>query len=95
MLVNLSYTLPPIFALGYDIQKYAIREDEGEGFNPVTGEVHRTARAYQRLVRGFFSGGLFQVAINVWHVIYALAALSLCGLGMYGAIVGRYIHFHH
>ena len=34
------------------------------------------------------SGGPFQVAMNVWHVIYFLASLSMCGLGMYAAIEG-------
>jgi len=39
-------------------------------------------------MRGFLSGGPFQVAINVWHIIYFLCALVLCGLGMYAAIEG-------
>jgi len=88
MLLNLTYTLPPLFALGYDIQRNAIREDRGEGFDPVTGQVLRTETTVRRLVRGFLSGGPFQVAINIWHVIYFLCSLSMCGLGMYGAVQG-------
>ena len=89
-LLNLTYTLPPIFALGYDIQLNAIRSSEGEGFDSATGVVTRKESNMKRLVRGFMSGGPWQVALNVWHVIYALASLSMCGLGMYAAVEGQY-----
>jgi len=85
-LLNLCYTLPPFFALGFDIRKNSIRP--GEGFDPTTGLVTRSETRAQRLVRGFFSGGVFQVAINIWHIIYFLASLSMCGLGMYASIQG-------
>ena len=87
-LLNLAYTLPPLFAVGYDVQKNAHREDEGEGFDPITGQVKRHGATVQRWMRGFLSGGPVQVAQNVWHVIYFLASLSMCGLGMYAAIEG-------
>lgn len=87
-LLNLSYTLPPLYALGYDIKKNAIRAEHGEGFNHETGEVKRTDAGVRRLIRGFLTGGILQIAINVWHVIYFLASLSMCGLGMYAAIQG-------
>lgn len=90
MLLNLTYTLPPFFALGYDIQKNAIRTEHGEGFDPATGQVIRTETMVQRWTRGFFAGGTLQVAKNVWHVIYFLASLSMCGLGMYAAVQGEY-----
>lgn len=86
MLLNLTYTLPPLFALGFDIQRNAIRT--GEGFDPVTGSVTRGETTVQRWTRGFFSGGLFQICVNIWHVIYFLASLVMCGLGMYAAIEG-------
>ena len=89
MLLNLTYTLPPFFALGFDIQVNAIR---GEGFNPTTGQTGRTETNIQRWTRGFMSGGPFQVAKNVWHLLYFLASLSMCGLGMYAAIQGEYLH---
>ncbi|KAJ5158839.1 transcriptional regulator family: Fungal Specific TF [Penicillium coprophilum] len=88
MLLNLTFTMPPVFALAFDIQKNAIRAEAGEEFNPTTGEVLRTETAAARWIRGFFSGGPFQIAINVWHVLFALASLSMCGLGMWAAIVG-------
>ena len=86
-LLNLTYTLPPFFALGYDIQRNAIVD--GEGFHPATGQVARHETVIQRWIRGFFSGGKFQVALNVWHVIYFLASLSVSGLGMYASIQGK------
>lgn len=89
MLLNLTYTLPPLFALGYDIQRNAIQADKGEGFNPATGEIFRSKSTIRRWTYGFFRGGWFQVSINIWHIIYFLASLSMCGLGMYSAIVGK------
>ncbi|KAJ5930837.1 hypothetical protein N7466_006330 [Penicillium verhagenii] len=91
MLLNLSYTLPPMFALGFDIQKNSALLDQGDGFDPVTGRVKRTGTATQRWIRGFFAGGLFQVCINIWHVIYFLASLSMCGLGMWAAVIGKFL----
>ena len=89
-LLNLTYTLPPIIALGFDIQKHAVRPQLGEGFDPATGKVTRQGSGAARLMRGFMSGGMFQVAINMWHVLYFLASLAMCGLGMYAAVDGEY-----
>lgn len=91
MLLNLTYAFPPLFALCYDIQKNALHESDGEGFNPVTGRVSRIDTASRRWIRGFMAGGPFQVAINIWHIIYFLAALAMSGLGMYAAIFGRFV----
>ena len=87
-LLNLTYTLPPFIALGYDIQNKAHRADENEGFDPNTGAVIRNGTTMQRWMRGFMSGGPIRVAQNVWHVLYFLASLSMCGLGMYAAVQG-------
>lgn len=89
MLLNLTYTLPPFFALGMDIQMNALRPELGEGFNPTTGQVMRSGSTIQRWKRGFVSGGPLSVVRNVWHVLYFLASLSMCGLGMYASIDGR------
>ncbi|OJJ51821.1 hypothetical protein ASPZODRAFT_127952 [Penicilliopsis zonata CBS 506.65] len=95
MLLNLTYTFPPLFALGYDIQRNAIRPDQGEGFDPATGRVTRrnSSSTLSRLLRGFCSGGAAQVAINVCHVLYFLASLAMCGLGMYAAVDGMIVAF--
>lgn len=88
MLLNLTYSLPPLFAVGYDLQNNAYRESEGEGFDPITGKVTRHGTTAQRWMRGFLSGGPLRVMQNAWHVLYFLASLSMCGLGMYAAIEG-------
>lgn len=88
MLLNLTYTIPPFLALGYDIQRNAMREENGDGFDPASGRVSRTGTMTQRYIRGFMSGGPLAVARNVWHVFYFLASLSMCGLGMYAAVQG-------
>ncbi|KAI0484034.1 transmembrane amino acid transporter protein-domain-containing protein [Xylariaceae sp. FL0804] len=87
-LLNLTYTIPPIMALGFDIQRNAIRTSMGEGFDPTTGITTRHSSEVQRYIRGFLAGGPLQVAQNVWHVIYFLASLSMSGLGLYAAIQG-------
>jgi hypothetical protein len=86
MLMNLTYAIPPFAALGFDIQKNAIRS--GEGFDPNTGRVIKTDTGVKRWWRGFWSGGTVQVGMNVWHVVYFLCALAMCGLGMYAAVDG-------
>lgn len=85
-LLNLTYAVPPFLALGYDCQLYAMRE--GEGFDPTTGTVVRRESDAKRWWRGFWSGGPIRIAVNIWHVLYFLASLALCGLGMYAAVVG-------
>ena len=95
MLLNLTYTMPPLFALGYDIQMNAVRADQDEGFDPSTGNVIRHNDGWARIVRGYFSGGLFQVAKNIWHTLYFLASLSMCGLGMYAAVQGKFCRILH
>ena len=87
-LLNLTYTLPPLIALGYDIQRNSMPAGQRDGFDPATGEVKRQGTTMQRHIRGFTSGGRLQVAINVWHVIYFLASLAMCVLGMYASIQG-------
>ena len=87
-LLNLTYTIPPFVALALDVQKNAIRPDLGEGFDPATGRVTRHGTAMERYRRGFLAGGTLQIAQNVWHIIYFIASLSMCGLGMYAAVQG-------
>lgn len=87
-LLPMTYVMPGFFALGFDVQKNAIRLERGEGFDPTTGRVVRHDGTVRRLVRGFFSGGILQVCTNIWHVLYFLASLATSGLGLYAAIIG-------
>lgn len=87
-LLNLVYTLPPLFALGFDCQRNAVRSALGEGFDTRTGLVKRVDGGVRRYLRGFRAGGPLQVAVNCWHLVYFFASLAMCGLGMYAAIQG-------
>ncbi|KAK1079853.1 hypothetical protein LTR33_006045 [Friedmanniomyces endolithicus] len=80
-------------ALAYDIRLNVMKSTVGEGFNPLTGEVSRKYSGVSYWVRGFFSGGMFQIAMNIWHLLYALGAWVLAGLGMYAAVEGMIIAF--
>ena len=82
-LLNLSYAIPPWISLGFDIRK----NTQGT-FDPAIGRTSRANSGIKRYIRGFFKGGMFQVAINVWHVLLMLASLGLCGLGLYASIEG-------
>lgn len=79
--VQFTYSFPPMIAFGYLIQKNAMQE--GEGFDPATGQVIYHDRGVKRWVRGFFAK---QWYLNAWHVIYAGGALAVSGLGTYAAI---------
>ncbi len=82
-LLNLSYTIPPWIALGYDIKKQTMGT-----FDPMTGRTSRGLTGINRYIRGFWSGGPFQVTINVWHALLFVASLGMCGLGMWASIQG-------
>ncbi|QIW97218.1 hypothetical protein AMS68_002736 [Peltaster fructicola] len=84
-LLQFTYSFPPMLALGYDIRRNAMRVSGG-GFDAATGQINRNLHGLRYWVNGFFTGGIFQIGINVWHVIYALGSLVLAGLGMYAAI---------
>ncbi|KAJ2983586.1 hypothetical protein NUW58_g6224 [Xylaria curta] len=82
-LLNLSYTIPPWLALGFDIRK----ETMGT-FQPTVGRTSRGLTGVSRYIRGFFSGGIVRVSLNIWHVLYFMASLALSGLGLYASIEG-------
>jgi len=87
-ILEFTYCFPPMVALAYDIRLNIMKNTVGEGFNPLTGEVSRKYSGISYWVRGFFSGGMFQIAKNTWHLLYALGAWVLAGLGMYAAVEG-------
>ncbi|KAJ8114541.1 hypothetical protein ONZ43_g4877 [Nemania bipapillata] len=82
-LLNLSYTIPPWIALGFDIRKNTMGT-----FDPALGRTSRGLTGIKRYIVGFWSGGVFQVSINIWHSLLFLASLALSGLGLYASIEG-------
>lgn len=86
--MQFTYSFPPMIALGYDIRLNAMRSTVGEGFDPQTGRVTRKHSGVSYWVVGFFGGSRLQTAKNTWHLLYALGAWAMAGLGMYAAIEG-------
>ncbi|KAF2723189.1 hypothetical protein K431DRAFT_302109 [Polychaeton citri CBS 116435] len=84
-LMQFTYSFPPMLALGFDIKYHAMKATIGDGFDPATGKVIRNGGSWERLSRGFCRGRWY---MNVAHVLYALGALAMAGLGMYAAIEG-------
>lgn len=80
-IVQFTYTFPPFLHFAFNIKKNALRD--GEGFDPVTGQVSLQDRGVKRLMRGFMAGDWY---LNVWNVIYFLGALATAGLGIWAAV---------
>ena len=80
-ILHFTYTFPPFLHFAYNSKKNAIRA--GEGFDPATGTVIRHDTGIKRFVRGFMSDNWY---LNVWNVIYFLAALATAGLGIWAAV---------
>lgn len=81
--VQFTYTFPPMLALGYAIHKGAMQN--GEGFDPATGNTIHHDSGVRRWVRGFLNGPWY---FSVLNVIHAAASLATAGLGAYAAIMG-------
>lgn len=87
-ILHFTYTFPPLFAIAYWMKKFAVQE--GEGFQPETGEVIRHDSGVRRLMRGFFFPGWATSRffyMSVFNIFYTLGALALAGLGAYASIV--------
>nr|POE72723.1 hypothetical protein CFP56_30663 [Quercus suber] len=87
-LMHLVYSFPPLLTIGYDIRLANLHSSPDAAFDPHTGVVRRARHGLQYWVRGFLAGSPLQVAMNVLHLMYALGALAMAGLGLYAAIEG-------
>lgn len=87
--MQFTYSFPPMIALAYDIRLNVMKSTVGEGFNPQTGQITRRYSGMQYWIKGFFAGGTLQVAMNIIHVLYAIGAWAMTGLGMYAAVMGE------
>lgn len=85
ILLNFSYTFPPLMQLWFDIQADGSREDGN--FSPTSGPQRLdTWWQWTRIKRGVFGGGWRRVSFKGFNAIIALAALATCGLGMWGSV---------
>jgi len=82
LILNFTYTFPPILYVGYCCQIGAALP--GEGFDPTTGVTIRHDSGMKRWVRGFKK----QLAMNTMNMIYFFGALATSGMGAWAAIVG-------
>ncbi|THX21220.1 hypothetical protein D6D17_00186 [Aureobasidium pullulans] len=82
-ILQFTYTFPPLLMLGVQIQHDAIRPEQGEGFNPATGETIRHDHGIKRWARGFMAGRWY---IKLWNFVFFLGALVTCVLGTYSSV---------
>ncbi|KAL9037799.1 MAG: hypothetical protein Q9214_005544, partial [Letrouitia sp. 1 TL-2023] len=81
-ILQFSYTFPPLLMIGLQSQKDAIQD--GEGFDPATGQTTRHDSGFSRWMRGFCKS-LF---LNLWYLFFFLGSVVTAVLGIYSAIVG-------
>ncbi|KAJ5723994.1 hypothetical protein N7488_002029 [Penicillium malachiteum] len=80
-ILQFSYTFPPLLLVGYHVQKDAMLPEEE--FNPQTGQAQRVDSGMKRWIRGY----KVKFWWNTFDLVYALAALSLAGLGIWASVV--------
>ncbi|KAL1969216.1 hypothetical protein VTN77DRAFT_470 [Rasamsonia byssochlamydoides] len=86
-ILQFTYTFPPLLSVAYWVKRDAMQE--GEGFDPTTGQTIRFDSGIRRVLRGFFFPGWYKnkrFYINVFNIIYVLGSLCLAALGAYSAI---------
>jgi len=79
-ILQFTYTFPPMFMLGFYIKKDAMQE--GEGFDPATGQTMRLDSGVKRWVRGYMK----KWHLNTFNLVFMLGALVTAGLGCYSSI---------
>ncbi|KAI5204127.1 hypothetical protein E4T39_03678 [Aureobasidium subglaciale] len=82
-ILQFTYTFPPLLMLGVQIQYDAIRPDQGEGFDPATGQTVRHDHGIKRWIRGFFARRWY---VKAWNVVFFLGAAVTCVLGTYSSV---------
>ncbi|KAF2466790.1 amino acid transporter [Lindgomyces ingoldianus] len=88
-ILQFTYTIPPLMMLGCDIQYHSIREAQGEGFDPATGQTKRLDDGWKRWLRGAKTYWY----VNVWNLLFFFGALVTAALGMYSSIQGLKMAF--
>ncbi|KAL2201776.1 putative amino acid transporter [Sarocladium strictum] len=85
-ILQFTYTFPPLLSIAFWIKKYSMQQ--GEGWNPATGEVTRHDRGFGRAMRGFMGGkeNRRRGFISIFNVLYCGGALAMAGLGAYASI---------
>jgi hypothetical protein len=79
-ILQFSYTFPPLLLVGYNVQKDSMLPEED--FNPRTGQAQRLDGGLKRWTRGYKEKFVW----NTFDLIYAIAALSTAGLGIWASV---------
>ncbi|KAK3078158.1 hypothetical protein LTS18_008291, partial [Coniosporium uncinatum] len=79
-ILQFTYTFPPMLMLGFYIKKDAMQE--GEGFDPATGQTMRLDSGVKRWLRGYMK----KWHLNTFNLVFMLGALVTAGLGCYSSI---------
>lgn len=83
-ILQFTYTFPPLFTLGFKVQRDAILPDET--FDPSTGRVERKDSGLGRWLRGYKK----EILWNLWDTVYFLGSTVTAILGIYAAISGMH-----
>lgn len=83
-ILQFTYTFPPLFMVGFKIQRDAILPEES--FDPLTGKVQRKDGGLKRWIRGYKKEFLW----NTFDVCYFLGAVVTAILGLYTTILGMH-----
>ncbi|KAJ7657866.1 putative amino acid transporter [Mycena polygramma] len=81
-ILHFTYTFPPLLSIAFWMKRHALQE--GEGYDPATGQTILHDSGFKRMARGFMARRWW---VNVANVIYMLGALALAGLGAYSSII--------
>ncbi|KAJ7785066.1 putative amino acid transporter [Mycena maculata] len=81
-ILHFTYTFPPMLSVMFWMKRHALQE--GEGYDPASGQTIRHDSGLRRMARGFMARRWW---VNVANVIYTLGALALGGLGAYSSII--------
>ncbi|KAK3357912.1 transmembrane amino acid transporter family protein [Lasiosphaeria hispida] len=79
-ILNFTYTLPALLAMGFWIKKDAIVE--GEQFDPTTKTFNFTDTGVKRWVRGYMKRPIY----NTWNLLYMLGGAATAVLGVYSSV---------
>lgn len=85
-ILQFTYTFPPLLSIAFWIKKYAMQD--GEGWDPATGQITHHDRGMGRAMRGFMGGkNRTRGFVNIFNILYCGGALAMAGLGAYASIM--------
>lgn len=85
--LQFSYTFPPFLMLFHCAQRDAIQD--GEGFDPATGQTVRRDSGMSRWMRGLRKNA----ALNAFNLFFFLGSLTTAVLGIYSAVAGLIVAY--